>query len=228
MLMLLSACDQAPPKQLEPSDAQARITDLEKQLGPADVQSFGGGNKLPIGGPLASITVPQSADETLFIDAYGCIDEVDCYGRGKFDRFAGKTYPDINRVHFNVDADLAQDDKIDIDFKKQDFRRGLYFAKIILLADGSTLFDLITKCSKTVSPYNWAEAVYDSESKTPYFSMQFFPVFRQDATGQEFEIDILLDRRGNLVTARSPMFSSSILRDRDFMANYRLSCWPRR
>ena len=87
-----------------------------------------------------------------------------------------------------------------------------------------TLFDLLTKCSKTVSPFNWAEAIYDSKAKEPYFPIQFFPILRQDATGKEFEADILLDRRGNWITARSPLFSSSILRDSDFMNKHGLSC----
>lgn len=228
----IGACDPKPGKPTTDAaadaEAQAKITNFERQLGTADVKSFGGADKLPIGGPLASIGLLPSHDEQRFLAEYGCVDEVDCYGRGKFDRYIVNTYPDIARVRFKVPPELAAGDKEDIAFTKQNFRRGLYFAKLIPLADGSTLFDLLTKCSKTVAPFNWAEAVYDSQTKSPYFPMQFFPVFRQDATGEEFEADILLDRRGNWVTARSPMFSSSILRYSDFMAKHGLSCWPKR
>jgi hypothetical protein len=206
----------------QPAD---QIKALEQALGPNDVKSFGGSDTLPIGGPLASISVPQSEDEKRFLAEYGCIDEVDCYGREKFERFILKTYPDIARVHFKVPPEMAGEEKEDIAFKRQDFRRGLYFAKRITLANGMTLFDLLTKCSKTVEPFNWAEAVYDSKTNEPYFPMQFFPVLRQDATGDGFEADILLDRRGNWITARSPAFSSSILRDADFMNKHGLSCW---
>jgi hypothetical protein len=208
--------------QAQPAD---RINAIEQALGPADVKSFGGSGSLPIGGPLASISVPQSEGEKRFLAEYGCIDEVDCYGREKFERFILKAYPDIARVRFKLPPEMAGEEKEDIAFTRQNFRRGLYFAKRITLANGMTLFDLLTRCSKTVSPLNWAEAVYDSKTNEPYFPMQFFPVLRQDATGDEFEADILLDRRGNLITARSPLFSSSVLRDSDFMNKHGLSCW---
>jgi hypothetical protein len=230
---LIGACypspGHAPPDASAASEAQAqaKIKNFEQQLGSADVRSFGGGDKLPIGGPIASITISPSNDEQRFITEFGCTDEIDCYGREKFDRYIVKTYPDIARVRFHVPPDMADEEKADVDVFRQDFRRGLYFAKLIHLADGSTLFDLLTKCSKTVSPLNWAEATYDSETQKPYFPMQFFPVFRQDATGHEFEADVLLDRRGDQLTARSPMFSSTILRDPDFMTKHGLSCWRR-
>jgi hypothetical protein len=208
-------------------EAQSTVEAVEQSLSPADLKSFAGSDHLPIGGPLASISVPQSEDEKRFIAEYGCIDEVDCYGREKLDRFILKTYPDIARVRFKVPPEMAGEEKEDIAFMRQNFRRGLYFAKRITLANGMTLFDLLTKCSKTVAPENAAEAIYDTKTKEPYFPMQFFPVLRQDATGDGFEVNILLDRRGNWITARSPAFSSSILRDADFMSKHGLSCWPR-
>ena len=227
---VVGACNPDPGKaitnEVRGADGQGKIAEVEKQLGPDDVKSFGGSDHLPIGGPLASIDFLPSHDEARFLAEYGCVDEVDCYGRGKFDRYIVKTYPDIANVRFKIPPDIEQEQKEDIAFTKQNFRRGLYFAKLIKLADGTTLFDFLTKCSKTVSPFNWAEAVYDSKTEKPYFPMQFFPVLRQDATGEEFEADILLDREGNSVTARSPAFSSSILRDADFMTKYGLSCWP--
>jgi hypothetical protein len=223
----VASCSQQAPvqntqRQLQPAD---RIKAFEKALGPADVKSFSGSDTLSIGGPLASISVPQSDDEKRLLAEYGCVDEVDCYGRGKFEHFILKTYPDIARVRFKIPPEIVGEEREDIALKRQDFRRGLYFAKRITLANGMTLFDLLTKCSKTVSTFNWAEAAYDSKANEPYFAMQFFPVLRQDATGGEFEADILLDRHGNWITARSPLFSSSILRDSDFMNKHGLSCW---
>jgi len=228
LFIAVASCGQEAPvhnaqREAQPAD---HIKAVDQALGPADVKSFGGSDTLSIGGPLASISVPQSDDEKRFLAEYGCNDEVDCYGREKFERFILKTYPDIARVRFQVPPEMVGEEKEDIALKRQDFRRGLYFAKRITLANGMTLFDLLTKCSKTVSSFNWAEAFYDSNSNKPYFPMQFFPVLRQDASGGEFEADILLDRRGNWIRARSPLFSSSILRDSDFMNKHGLSCWP--
>jgi hypothetical protein len=227
LFIAVASCGQEAPvqnaqRQAQPAD---HIKAIEQALAPADVKSFSGSDTLSIGGPLASISVLQSDDEKRFLAEYGCIDEADCYGREKFERFVLKTYPDIARVRFKIPPEMAGEEKEDIALKRQDFRRGLYFAKRITLANGMTLFDLLTKCSKTVSSFNWAEASYDSKANKPYFPMQFFPILRQDATGDEFEADILLDRRGNWITSRSPLFSSSILRDSDFMNKHGLSCW---
>src|ERR1700729_2000944 len=111
------------------ADTPSNIEQIEKQLGPADVKSFGGSDELPIGGPLASISIPQSGDEKRFLADFGCVAEVDCYGPIKFERYILKTYPDIRKIRFKLPPDLADEDEADVIYTKQDFRRGLYFAK---------------------------------------------------------------------------------------------------
>src|ERR1700729_987862 len=109
------------------ADTPSNIEQIEKQLGPADVKSFGGSDKLPVGGPLASISVPQSGDEKQLVAEFGCVDEVDCYGPIKFDHYILKTYPDIGKIRFKLPPDLADEDKADVELTRQNFRRGLYF-----------------------------------------------------------------------------------------------------
>jgi hypothetical protein len=201
-----------------------RISAFEKGLRPDDVKSFGGAAALPIGGLVASIIVPQAEQEKQFLANFICVDESECFGPKKFEHYILKTYPDIVRVHFKLPPDLADEDKDDVEHTKQDFRRGLYFAKLITLANGQTLFDFLTKCSKTVAPFNWAEKARElgADDKS-YLSLQYFPVLVQDSTGDELELNILFKRTGDKIEATSPAFSSSILRDADFMDKHGLS-----
>lgn len=207
------------------AQAPDRVAEVEHATGSADLKSFGGSDRLPIGGPLASVTVPQSDDEKKFLADFSCLDESECYGPEHFERYALAKYPDIAKVRYQLPPELADADKEDIAFMKQNFRRGLYFAKEIKLADGQSLFDLLTKCSKTVSPSNLAEITREPGTGRIYAVMQYFPVLRQDATGDEFELDIHLERKADQIAALSPAFSSSVLRSADFMVEHGLSCW---
>jgi hypothetical protein len=218
-------CQSTDPHVGAESKADATLATVADAVGPADMKSFAGSDHLTVGGPLASVEVPQSPEEKKFFAAFGCVDESDCYGQGKFEHDMLHRYPDIVRIHFSAPQEL-EGDKADIAFAKQSFRWSLYFAKQITLANGETLFDFITKCSKIVSPQNVAEPRWaDSESDTPFIYMQYFPVLRQVVTGHEFELQIMLKRKGNKVEATSPLFSSAILRDSDFMGRHGISCW---
>jgi hypothetical protein len=226
----IAGCGQDEPHPTKPQVAPAaesanKVEALENALGPDDLKTFAGADRLPIGGPLASISIPQSEDEKQFMAQFGCYAETDCYGPKHFERYILKTYADVGAIRFKLPPDLADEDKDDVERTRQDCRRGLYFAKLITLANGVSLFDLLTRCSKNVSPFNWAEITRDAKAGTTYFDMQFFPVLRQDATGREVELNILLTRRGERIDATSLAFSSSVLRDADFMTKHGVSCW---
>jgi hypothetical protein len=205
--------------------ADTALATVADTVGPADVKSFAGSDHLTVGGPLASVDVVQSPEEKKYFAGFGCVDESDCYGQGKFERDMLHRYPDIARIHFSPPQELGGD-KADIALAKQSFRWSLYFAKQITLANGQTLFDFMTRCSKVVSSLNVAEPHWaDSENDAPYIYMQYFPVLRQVATGHEFELQILLKRKGDKIEATSPLFSSAILRNSDFMERHGVSCW---
>ena len=227
--LILGACgersqppaQQISPAQLTQEESQKQVADLG--LSKEDTKAFAGSDKLIIGGNVAEITLPQSEDEKRLFADYSCQDESECYGVYKFDKYIVSKYPEIAKIKFRPPKDIA-DDKETAAYTRLDFRRGLYFAKEIKIADGTTLFDFLTKCSKNVSPLNWAEMAYDSNQKL-YIGMQFFPILRQKGTGKEFEVDILLNRYGDRIEARSPLFSTSILKYGDFMERHGLECW---
>ena len=227
--LILAACgekpqppaQQASPARLFQEESKKQVVDLG--LSKEDTRAFAGSDKLIIGGKVAEITLPQSEDEKHLFADFSCQDESECYGVYKFDKYIVSKYPEIAKVKFRPPKDIA-DDKETAAYTRLDFRRGLYFAKEIKIADGTTLFDFLTKCSKNVSPLNWAEIAYDSNQKI-YIGMQFFPVLRQKGTGKEFEVNILLDRYGDRIEAHSPLFSTSILTYSDFMERHGLECW---
>jgi hypothetical protein len=227
MLFVLAGCGPGDTDHAQLPDQQAKATlaTAAAAIGPAEVKTFAGSDELSVGGPLASIQLRQSDQEKKFLDDFICVDESACFGPKSFERYILTTYPEIARVRFKLPPELAEEDKEDIEHVRQDFRRGLYFAKQIRLADGRTLYDLLVKCSKSISPFNWAQVTWEPGTEKRYIAMQYFPVLRQDATGEPFELQILLKRTEDKIEALSPLFSSSVLREVDFMQKHGVSCW---
>ena len=143
----------------------------------------------------------------------------DPYGE-KFDKYIFKRYPDISKVRFHPDETMKEDPEV-LHMYKTSFYRGLYFAKQIPLANGKTLFELLTKCSKKM---NSADGADFDRGKEFSFAIQFIPTFKQVATGENFEENILFNRVGDKIIAKSPLFSSAIINDPSFMSDFGLSC----
>ncbi len=106
---------------------------------------------------------------------------------------------------------------------RQAFYNGLYFAKLIRLADGETLFDFLKTCSKTIDPLTSAE-INPMAKPNLGFYLQYFPVLREVGNGEENELQILIDRQGDKFVARSPLFSSSVLQSSTFMRDHGVEC----
>lgn len=171
-----------------------------------------------------SVTIPQSKIEANFFQNFQCVDENECYTERKFERDFLKEYPDILKRKFAPSNDEKNDKEL-LEIRRGNFRRGLYMAKIIKLADGRTLFDFLTQCSKGFGNYSGAEIAFTPKDGTPYLYIQFFPTLRQKGSNDEFEMQILIDRVGDKVVARSPYFSTNILKNPDFMDRHGLECW---
>ncbi|WP_261544353.1 hypothetical protein [Burkholderia multivorans] len=171
----------------------------------------------------ATVKLAQTPEEKRFLEDAGCLDENECFTAEKFDRFIVKKYPDIAKIRFRVSSDL-EGDKEAIATARMDFRRGLYFAKQIRLADGRSLFDLLSTCSHSFNPNNVAQFAYDPATSKPYIFMQYFPVFMQKGTGKNFELNLLWDRVGDELRARSPFFSTNVLVDKDYLDMHGVAC----
>lgn len=170
----------------------------------------------------ATVSLLQTDEEKRFLDDVGCFGD-GCFTAEKFDAFIRRKYPDIAKVHFRPPEAFDGDEEA-IANARLDFRRSLYFAKRIQLADGESLFDLITRCSRSMSPINYASVAREPGYGKPYFDLQYFPVFRKKDTGEDFEVDVLYDRVGDELRARSPFFSTNVLIHRDFLAMHGLEC----
>jgi hypothetical protein len=172
----------------------------------------------------ASITVPVPQEERNFMNDQICVDESACFGPKRFDKYIVAKYSDIAKIRYLPPRD-APLERGEIAVMREDFRRGLYYAKLIPLANGQSLFDFLTKCSKRLSPFNWAQIAFEPKTGRPYIGMQYFPVLKRRGTGEEFEMQILLDRRGDTIAARSPFFSANVLRYSNFLDRHGLECW---
>ncbi|WP_254228941.1 hypothetical protein [Burkholderia gladioli] len=172
-----------------------------------------------------TVKLDQTPEEKRFLDDAGCFDDA-CFTAEKFDRFIVKKYPDIAKIHFRVSKDL-EGDKVAIADARMDFRRGLYFAKQIRLADGESLFDLLATCSRIFDPNNVAQLAFDPKTDKRFIFMQYFPVFVQNGTGKEIDVSLLWDRVGDELRARSPFFSTHVLVNSDFLAMHGIGCRPK-
>ncbi|EON13126.1 hypothetical protein C266_13979 [Pandoraea sp. SD6-2] len=210
VISVLSACD-------NDSDEQ-RKTDA-----PASAAMQSSERKLPA----ASIELPQSPAEKKLLSDVGCYDDKECLTFDKFDRQILKEYPDISSIRYRIPRELDADPET-ARWMHQDFHRALYFAKQIRLADGQSLFDFIKNCSRGFSTTDFAQVDRDLKTGTSFISMQYFPVLRRQETGKDLEMQILFERRGDKIEARSPFFSSSVLQRNDFLASHGLTCVIRR
>lgn len=169
-----------------------------------------------------TVKLAQSPEEKRFLKDAGCFND-GCFTAEKFDRFIVKKYPDIAKIHFPVSKDL-DGDKDAIADARMDFRRGLYFAKQIKLADGQSLFDLLSKCSHSFDPNNVAQLAFDPKTGERYIFMQYFPVFVQKGTGKNMDLNLLWDRVGDELRARSPFFSTNTLVSSSYLAMHGVEC----
>jgi hypothetical protein len=176
-----------------------------------------------IGDKPASITLPQSEEEVAYLHDVRCFDQGACFTAAKFERFILKSYPDIKSVPARVPDELREEDVETKVFYREQVRMALYFAKRIGLADGESLFDLMTRCSGRYSDATRADVAFEPGG-SPYFYLQYFLYFTFVPSGEEFELDVLLNRKGNKLEAISPAFSSHVLTDPEFMHHHGVAC----
>lgn len=168
------------------------------------------------------VKLAQTPEEKRFLDDAGCFDDA-CFTAEKFDRFIVEKYPDIAKIYFRASKDL-EGDKDTIADARMDFRRGLYFAKQIRLADGESLFDLLSKCSYSFDPNNVAQLAFDPKTEKRFIFMQYFPIFIQKGTGKNIDLNLLWDHVDGELRARSPFFSTHVLVNSDFMDMHGIEC----
>ena len=111
-----------------------------------------------------------------------------------FDRLILKADPDIERVKYHP---RANEDHDDIENRKRNFRRALYFAKKIPLANGQTMFDWLKSC-----PYSMGENMYASKvpaatgayqpfaSKLSFMEATYHPILLMKSDGQKDNVSL--------------------------------------
>lgn len=172
--------------------------------------------------PVSSVTIPETEEEKMYIRDYSCL-EPECYGYKKFYKFITTKYPDIKNIKFNPSDDISSDPDANAMYKEM-FYVGLYYTKQIQLANGQSLFDFLTKCSKKVDALNGGQMGVDKNGNR-FISMQYFPVLKQIGTGEEVELDMMFERHGNTITSSSPWLSTHALENKNFMQQHGVQCW---
>ncbi len=188
-----------------------------------DIKTLFGADDLSFDKKLAKAFLPESAEEKKFWHDFNCFDENECYGEEKLETFMLSKYPEIKSISYTPES--HEDDET-IAINTGDFIRALFFAKEIKLANGMTLFDLITKCSKSLSNNTSASIGFNNnENGKAFFYLQYFPILKQTSTGEDFELNIMFNRSNDYIEAQSAAFSTNVLVDPDFMQHHGVACW---
>ncbi|MCA8198873.1 hypothetical protein [Burkholderia vietnamiensis] len=170
------------------------------------------------------VRAPVSTDEARFLADQTCLDESECYGPKRFQRYIFKRYPDISKITYKaLPADANDADTLAM--RKEQFYQGLYFAKQIRLANGQSLFDFMRSCSRGFTALDAADVAFDDKAKASYFALQYFPTLRRVDSGEPVELQILLERRGDKLIPGSSFFTSNALRYSDFLKRHNVTCW---
>lgn len=166
-----------------------------------------------------SIEVPVSKEEQAFITP-----PVDFTGdaAAAFYRMVKKD-PEVKRVRMPPIPGMEDADKADKQPFIDDFKTAVFFSKSIRLADGSTLYDLITHCSTGWHDGATAAQIAVADPAHPYVYLQYFMKFRAAEEGFDTEPQALFERYGSRIVAKSG-FANSLLSDPDFMQHSGLRC----
>lgn len=134
-----------------------------------------------------------------------------------FDQMILKADPAIGRMKYHP---RANEDHDDIENSKRNFRRALYFAKKIPLANGQTMFDWLKSC-----PYSMGENMYASRvhgatgayerfaSKLSFMDASYNPVLFMKGDGKKDFVSLswIIYEDGTLkgFTSRSSVYLSN-------------------
>lgn len=212
----VAACSPDNQGNADPNATASTTADASNSLdnlNPEDRKAFAGGGQ--IGGPIATITIPQSKDEIAWLES------------GDSDAFvkaAKHAYPEIGSIKFTPSPDMKEDAET-LAMYRNSFYAGLYFAKQINTGDGISLFNLMTKCGRLKDPTSGADmGAANGDHKTRWLNLQFFPTFRRMESDEKIDLQILFERSGDKIIARSPLFSSHVVDGPSFMRDHGVRC----
>lgn len=196
-------------------DASAFVNGVLSSMSEKDRKNFTGGASINNGG-VASYTLPTFADEQALLETHDI---------AAFAKAGRRRYPDIAAVAFKPSPEMREDAET-LAMYRDEFYAGLYYAKLIKAADGSSLFDLMTRCGRLKDPTSGADLGFAGmgEHKGPWVNLQFFPVFRQAGTSETTDLQILFERDGNVIKARSQLFSSHVLDSASVLQDHGVEC----
>lgn len=219
--LALSGCGvrqaDAPANETESSKGESSyVNDVLSSMSEKDRKNFTGGASINNDG-VASYNLPTFADEQALLETHDI---------AAFAKAGRRRYPDIATVAFKPSPEMREDAET-MAMYRDEFYAGLYYAKLIKAADGSSLFDLMTKCGRLQDPASGADLGFAGmgDHKGTWVNLQFFPVFRQAGTSETTELQILFERDGNVVKARSQFFSSHVLNGPGVLIDHGLECF---
>lgn len=170
--------------------------------------------------PPVYVTATPAKEETAFLQAGGCMD---CQEGDRFHRFIHSD-PDVRKSRIPRNSALAGDISQAQRQWVDEIRTAVYFSKQIRLADGQSLFELISHCGK-----GWdspaSEAVFTPQTaQGAGFRIEYWIRFKKYGQPIGLQMHASFIRSGDRLIANS-QFAESLLRNPQFMPVNQLRCW---
>ncbi|WP_374557219.1 hypothetical protein [Aquitalea pelogenes] len=167
-----------------------------------------------------AVRLAVSPTEQRFLQAEGC---QQCRAADQFHRFIHDD-PAVRKSRLPRNPLLASDAG---DAKRQwvdEARTAVYFSRHIRLADGQSLFQLISQCSN-----GWDNPATVATFRHPAgteagFDIEYLIRFKKYGQPIALEVRAAFLRQGALIIANSS-FAEALLNAPDFMQQYQLRCW---
>jgi hypothetical protein len=170
--------------------------------------------------PHQAVRVAVSPAEQRFLLAEGC---QQCRAADQFYRFIHDD-PAVRKSRLPRNPQLANDAG---DAKRQwvdEARTAVYFSRHIRLADGQSLFQLISQCSIGWDNPATVATFMHPVGREAGFAIEYLIRFKKYGQPIAQEMRAAFLRQGERVIANS-RFAESLLNTPDFMRQYQLRCW---
>ena len=167
-----------------------------------------------------AIYFAPSPAEQGFLQAEGC---QSCLASDQFYRFIHDD-PAVRKSRLPRNPLLANDAG---DLKRQwvdQARTAVYFSRHIQLADGQSLFQLISQCSNSWDNPATVATFRHPQGSEPGFAIEYLLRFKKYGQPIGLEMRAAFLRQGSQIIANS-RFAESMLNQPDFMQQNQLRCW---
>jgi hypothetical protein len=149
-------------------------------------------------------------------------DKPDCFNEDKLDKYILFNDSQIKKAKYSPSEDAATDKDV-MSQEKTDYHVALFAAKNIKLKSGKPLFDLISKCNKTIKSADVSGSIMQDGDGTPKLVLTY-TIHPVNDEGKRAKEELSYELIGNKLKATSVYLSSDILTSVSAVSDYGYKC----